>query len=51
MSYELSRYQDKPLFIEHFSGITEDVTKTGNGERETGVWGRVYSGNPYKNSK
>ena len=35
-----------------------DVTKiengergTGNGEQRTGVWKRVYSGNPYKNSK
>ena len=24
---------------------------TGNGESETGVWERVHSGNPYKNSK
>ena len=28
-----------------------DVTKTGNGERGTGVIERVYSGNPYKNSE
>ena len=28
-----------------------DVTKTGNGERRTGVWERVYSGNPPENSK
>ena len=28
-----------------------DVTKTGNGEPEMGVWERVYSGNPPENSK
>ena len=27
-----------------------DVTKTGNGEPGTGVWERVYSSNPPKNS-
>ena len=26
-------------------------TENGNGERGTVVWERVYSGNPYKNSK
>ena len=31
----------------------KDVTKsgTGNGETRTGVWERVYSGNPHEKSK
>ena len=28
-----------------------DVTNTGNGERGTGVWELMYSGNPLENSK
>ena len=27
------------------------IPGTGNGEPGTGVWERVHSGNPYKNSK
>ena len=31
--------------------VSRDVTNTGNGERGTGVWEVMYSGNPIENSK
>ena len=33
------------------SGLRWDVTSSGNGERGTGVWELMYSGNPLENSK
>ena len=34
----------------YFQGVLL-IAGTGNGEPGTGVWERVYSGNPYENSK